>query len=294
MRTEVSGSTNSQPSPWHHAYMRCPGWALTLYAFALLQRPAWSQAPAPPLPDAPSATVQGDAAAEAQRRAAEHAEGEREVQTEERQRLLVVVPNFNTVIGGQGVRLSPGQKTRLAVRATLDPFNVVGAFVFAGVNEIQDDDRGYGWGPAGYFKRVGANYLDVVDGTMLAGAAYPILLHQDPRFFRQGTGRFRSRLLHALGSSVVGRGDNGRREFNFSNVLGNYTAGALSNLYYPADTRGVSHTLINGGVVTAEGSLGAIGLEFAPDVADWFRQRKHPAPTNPSGSAAVAPGVNGP
>ena len=261
--------------------MQSPWWISgLLLLFATLPGRAKSQAP--PLPNAPSPQgVPGDPQAEAQRKAEEYAEAERELKAEEQQRLLVVVPNFNTVIAGKGVRLTAGQKTRLAVRATLDPFNVVGAFVFAGVNELQDDDRGYGWGPAGYFKRVGANYLDVVDGTMLAGAVYPILLHQDPRFFRQGTGSVRSRLRHALGAAVVARGDNGKRQFNFSNVLGNYTAGALSNLYYPADARGLDHTLINGTVVTAEGSLGNIGLEFAPDVAAWLHRRRHlatPAP----------------
>ena len=237
-----------------------------------------AHAQVPPLPDSPKpqGTVAGDS--DAERKAREREEAEREVKAEEQQRLLVVVPNFNTVISGPGVRLSAGQKTRLAVRATLDPFNVVGAFLFAGSSELQDSERGYGWGPGGYFKRVGANYLDVVDGTMLAGAVYPILLHQDPRFFRQGTGTIRSRLRHALLAAVVAKGDNGKKQFNYSNVLGNYTAGALSNLYYPADDRGVGHTLASGSLVTAEGSLGNIGLEFAPDVAAWWHRRRHPEP----------------
>ena len=125
-------------------------------------------------------------------------EAQREVDQQEQQRILKVVPNFNTVINGRGVRLSKGQKTELALHATFDPFNAVGAVVLAGASELGDTHRGYGWGPAGYFKRVGANGLDVVDGTMLAGAVYPILLHQDPRFFRQGTGTIRSRIEHAL------------------------------------------------------------------------------------------------
>ncbi len=233
---------------------------------------------APPLPEAPKPQAAPSAETEAERKVREYEEAEREVRVQEQQRLLIVVPNFNTVIAGPGVRLSAGQKTRLAVRATLDPFNVVGAFLFAGSSEVQDSERGYGWGTGGYFKRVGANYLDVVDGTMLAGAVYPILLRQDPRFFRQGTGTIKSRLRHALLAAVVAKGDNGKRQFNYSNVLGNYTAGALSNLYYPVDDRGVGHTLASGSLVTAEGSLGNIGLEFAPDVAAWWHRRRHPAP----------------
>ena len=234
------------------------------------------QASLEPLPVAPSAVQQQSLPGETEeeRKKRLYAEGEREVQKQEQQRILAVVPNFNTVITGRSVPLSPGQKTRLAVRATLDPFNVVGAFVLGGLSELDGSHRGYGWGPGGYFKRVGANYADVVDGTMLAGAVYPILLHQDPRFFRQGTGTIKSRLGHALAAPFVCFGDNGRRQPNYSNILGNFTAGAISNAYYPTGERGAGLTLVGGAVVLIEGSLGNIGLEFSPDVAAWWKARK--------------------
>ena len=230
-------------------------------------------APAQQLPDAPSTSASendfaNDSAAE------RRAEAEREVKTQEAQRILAVVPNFNTVITGQGVALSPREKTDLALHATFDPFNLVGAFFLAGVSEVSDTDRGYGWGPGGYAKRVGANIADVIDGTMLAGAVYPILLHQDPRFFRQGRGTIRSRIRHALTAPFICRGDDGSRQVNYSNLLGNFTAGAISNAYYPAGDRGVSLALVNSSVVTLEGSLGNIGLEFAPDVQAYWKRRR--------------------
>lgn len=226
---------------------------------------------ATPLPDAPSQTQQET---EAERKAKLHAEGELELQKQEQQRILTVVPNFNTVISGKSVRLSPGQKTRLAVKATLDPFNVVGAFLLGGYNELGDQYRGYGWGPAGYFKRVGANYLDTVDGTMLAGAVYPILLRQDPRYFRKGTGSIKGRVMHAFAAPFVCLGDNGRRQVNASNILGNYTAGAISLAYYPEENRNAGLVLRGGTLVLVEGSLGNLGLEFSPDVAAWWQRRK--------------------
>ncbi len=232
-----------------------------------------------PLPDAPSTQhEQQEAARKAQEKEQERAEAEREVKAQEQQRIAVVVPNFNTVISGRGVALSKGQKVRLAWAATKDPFNIVGAFFIGGVSEVQDTYIGYGWGPAGYFKRVAANYADTVDGTMLAGAVYPILLHQDPRFFRQGTGPIQSRLRHALLAPFICRGDSGGSQFNFSNVLGNYTAGGISNLYYPAGSRGPGLVFVNGSIVLVEGGLGNIGLEFAPDVTAWWhRRRQKPA-----------------
>jgi hypothetical protein len=241
------------------------------------------------LPDAPSAILQQESQqqesqngasqeTEAERKARLDAEADREVKQQEQQRILAVVPNFNTVISGEGVRLSNGQKTHLAVHATLDPFNVMGAFFWGGVSELNGSHKGYGWGPGGYAKRVAANYVDTVNATMLAGAAYPILLHQDPRFFRQGRGSIRSRVAHALVSAVVCRGDNGRKQPNYSNVLGNFNAGLISNLYYPAEDAGVQLSLVNSSIVTLEGALGNLGLEFSPDVERWMHRKQNPKP----------------
>jgi hypothetical protein len=236
------------------------------------------------LPDAPSALLQQAAEntqtdastqeSDEERKARLNEEGEREVKTQEKQRILTVMPNFNTVINGQGVALSKRQKTELAVHATFDPANFVGAFFLAGLSEVDDTNRGFGWGPGGYAKRVGANLADVFDGTMLAGAVYPILLHQDPRFFRKGTGTIRSRVRHALLAAVICRGDNGHAQPNFSNVLGNFTAGLISNAYYPSDETGIRLSLVNSTVVTLEGAAGNIGLEFAPDAERWWHNRK--------------------
>ena len=107
---------------------------------------------------------------------------------------------------------------------------------------------------------------------MLAGAVYPILLRQDPRFFRQGTGTLRSRIRHALLASVICRGDSGRRQPNYSNVLGNFSAGLISNLYYPSEDTGIGLSLVNSSIQTAEGAAGNIALEFSPDIGAYLRR----------------------
>lgn len=271
--------------------------ALLLLTLALAPHPCRAQsgpaAPGQELPDAPSFVLQNSVPTsadpqqtapsvppqgetESERKARIYAEAARDVKKQEQQRIAVVVPNFNTVITGRAVPLSKGQKTDLAIHATLDPFNLVGAFVFAGLSEINGSHRGFGWGPGGYAKRVGANIADVVGGTMLAGSVYPILLHQDPRFFRQGTGTRRARVRHALLGAVICRGDNGRRQPNLSNVLGNFTAGLISNAYYPSDETGIGLSLVNSSIVTGEGALGNLALEFSPDVERYFHRKRHP------------------
>jgi hypothetical protein len=96
---------------------------------------------------------------------------------------------------------------------------------------------------------------------------FPILLKQDPRYFRRGKGRFSTRLLYSLSTTVWCRNDSGTHGPNFSNLLGNLAAGGISNLYYPASDCGVGLTFERGLTVTAYGAFGGVFNEFWPDVA---------------------------
>jgi hypothetical protein len=238
-----------------------------------------SQRAAPASPPAPSP---------ADARKQQHDEAERELKVQEKQRLLGVMPQFQVVMNGQAVPLTGGEKWRLALHSAVDPFYIGWAFVIGGGwGEIEDSNKGYGWGDEGYFKRVGANYADNVNGALIGNALLPQLLHQDPRYFRRGTGSIGSRFVHAALSTVVCHGDNGKNQPNVSNVLGNYISGAISNAYYPADQRGVALTLENGTSVTLFGALGGQILEFGPDLARLAHRKKDRA--MPVSSPAVAP-----
>jgi hypothetical protein len=223
-------------------------------------------------------------------------EAERELKVEEKQRLLGVMPQFQVVMGGKAAPLSGGEKWRLALHSAIDPFYIAWAFVIGGgYGELVDSHTGYGWGPAGYFKRVGSTYADNVNGALIGNALLPQLLHQDPRYFRKGTGSIKGRFLYAALSTFVCHGDNGKREVNVSNVLGNYISGAISNAYYPANERGVALTLENGTSVTLFGALGGQLLEFGPDISRLMqRGRHHPAATGPAPATASMPVLPGP
>jgi hypothetical protein len=64
-------------------------------------------------------------------------------------------------------------------------------------------------------------------------AVYPSIFHQDPRYFRRQTGSTLSRLGYAVEQIFWTRTDSGRMQFNFSEILGNSSSVAISNLYYP-------------------------------------------------------------
>jgi hypothetical protein len=188
---------------------------------------------------------------------------EEEIHSEEKQRVLGAIPNFYVSYVSNPAPLSSGEKYGLAWRTSVDPVSIVISAGIAGVEQSDNDFSGYGQGASGYAKRFGAVYADGLVSTFLADAVFPSLLHQDPRYFYKGTGSIRSRALHAIASVVICKGDNGRWQPNYSNVLGNLAAAGFSNVYYPAsDREGVELTIRNSLIGTAGGAAGALLQEF--------------------------------
>lgn len=229
------------------------------------------------------------------------ATSEEELKRELHQRIGGIVPNFNSVLDNSHLPLSPMQKLRASFRSAVDPYQFgLAGFTsllgqaenshttyaaIPGTNPVQFTQMGFGQGWAGYGKRIGASYTDQFDGTILGNGVFPILLHQDARYYRMGTGGFKKRFLYAIGTTVYCKGDNGKWEPNYSNLLGNIAAGGISNIYYPAADRGFGLTLEQGFLVTAEGAFGALLIEFYPDISHHF----HHLPKGPSDTTTPAP-----
>ena len=189
-----------------------------------------------------------------------------------------IIPNFNTSYSQNAAALSAKQKFQLAFRSAVDPFTFVAAGLDAALEQSRNGFPGYGQGAEGYGKRMGAAYADAFSGTMLGGAVFPALLHQDPRYFRKGSGSFGNRFLYAISTTVKAKDDKGHWRPNYSNFLGNFAAGGLSNLYYPSSDRGASLTVERALTVTAEGTLGSIFVEFWPDISARFFHKHHSTP----------------
>jgi Carboxypeptidase regulatory-like domain len=187
---------------------------------------------------------------------------EEQLKLQEKQRVLGVLPNFYVSYVWNAVPLTTGQKFKLAFRSEIDPISFVGAAFGAGLEQWQNDYRGYGEGAKGYFTRMGASYGDGFNNAFIAGAILPSILHQDPRYFYKGKGSIRSRALYAISAIVICKGDNGRWQPNYSFVLGNFASGALSNSYYPPANRGIRLTLVNATLATASSAVNNLFQEF--------------------------------
>jgi hypothetical protein len=220
---------------------------------------------------------------------------EDQIKTQEKQRVLGVIPNFYVSYDHHALPLVPRQKFELAWKTSVDPvtFGVNG--VIAGIQQARNDFSGYGQGSQGYAKRYGATYADFVAGTFIGSAILPSLLKQDPRYFYKGSGSRRSRILYALANSVICKGDDGHWEANYSSILGSLAAGGISNLYYPAKDR-------NGAALTFENALIGMGESAAINIFQEFFIRKltpnapnHEPPghhtQSPAISTAATPGT---
>jgi hypothetical protein len=200
---------------------------------------------------------------------------EAQVKDEEKQRVLRVIPNFYVTYDPHPMALTSREKFELAWKTSIDPFAFAVVGAIAGLQQAQNDFSGYGQGAQGYGKRYGAAYADLVSGTFLGSAILPSLFRQDPRYFYKGTGSRHSRVLYALANAVICKGDNGRWQANYSNVLGNLAAGGISNLYYyPADDR-------SGMSLTFENGLMGIGATGAANVFQEFFVKKFTRVANP-------------
>jgi Carboxypeptidase regulatory-like domain len=181
-----------------------------------------------------------------------------QIRAEEKQRLVGFFPNFYTSYVYDDAPLTTKQKFSLAVRGTFDPVAMIGVGLAAGIEQASNSYAGYGQGAAGYSKRFAAKFVDGRSSDLLTHAVFPSLLHQDPRYYYQGAGSIRSRLAHAVRSAFIARSDSGRTVFNSSYLLGDLTAGALSNLYYPKANRGANLVFTNAAV----GLAGRVGTNL--------------------------------
>lgn len=185
-----------------------------------------------------------------------------QVEAQETQRVFGFVPNYYSSYIWDAAPMTPKLKFKLGLRATTDPVSFLAAAVLAGVEQKHNTFPGYGQGSEGYAKRFGAAYADAFIGKMVSRAILPAVLHQDPRYFYRGSGSVRSRVFYALRSAVVTRGDNGRLQPNYSQVLGNFAASAIANLYRAPGDRTASLTFRNGLIMTAGGAVENLFREF--------------------------------
>jgi Carboxypeptidase regulatory-like domain len=202
---------------------------------------------------------------------------QQQLKEQEKQRVLGIIPDFYVTYVRDAAPLTPKQKFELAWKSASDPITLVGVGTLAGIDQAADRWGAYGQGAQGYAKRFGATYANVFGATFIGGAIMPSILKQDPRYFYKGTGSKRSRLLYAVASSFICRGDNGRWQPNYSNIAGSFGGAGLEALYLPKeDRRGSGFVFSAAAIRLGETSLAGIMQEFVvPKLMPHHPTRSH-------------------
>lgn len=184
-----------------------------------------------------------------------------QVKAQMQQRLIGFIPNFYVAYEQNPAPLTPKLKFDLALRFLVDPVTMAGFGFNAAMYQV-GGYPGYDQNWKGFGQRLGATFAGGYTNILVGDALLPSLLHQDPRYFYQGTGTTKSRLLHAISRPFVTKGDDGRSEFNFSGIGGDLASGAIANAYYPDKDRGV-HLVVRSALIGVGGRMAnAVFQEF--------------------------------
>lgn len=131
----------------------------------------------------------------------------------EDKRIFGIIPNYRTSPRPHPYEpLIPKEKFKIASEDAFDGGTVALAVLFAGEAQLTNSTRAFGQGVKGYAQYLGTAYGDLVIGDMMTEAIFPVMLHQDPRYFRRGTGAVWSRLRSAAGQIFWTRTDSGNTQ----------------------------------------------------------------------------------
>jgi hypothetical protein len=190
-------------------------------------------------------------------------------------RILGIIPNYRTSPNLVNYEpLSATAKFKVASQDAFDRGTFILAGLFAGEAQLMNDNRAFGQGGAGFGRYYGAAYGDLLIGDYMTEAVLPTFLHQDPRYFRRGVGSTRSRLGYAIGQIFWTHADSGGTQFNYSEVLGNSTAVAISTAYY-RDNRDAGDALARLGIQLGVDMASNVMKEFWPDILWKLQNKQH-------------------
>jgi len=192
----------------------------------------------------------------------------------EAKRLLGIIPNYRTSASLLNYKpLTTSEKFKIASEDAFDRGTIGLAALFAGESQLTNANRSFGQGGAGYGRYFGAAYGDLVIGDYMTEAVFPTLLHQDPRYFRSGKGSGWRRTGYAMSQIFLTHNDSGAKQFNYSEIIGNSTAVAISQAYY-ADNRTAGDAVSKLGTQLGVDMAANILKEFWPDLERKLH-RKH-------------------
>jgi hypothetical protein len=112
-----------------------------------------------------------------------------------------------------------------------------------------------------------------ISSEFFRGFTFPILFHQDPRYFRMPNAPLAKRILYCVSRTVISRHDDGSTMPNYSVLLDYPLEAVLSNQYVPGVHSDVSSTVARIATGYALDPVNNLLDEFLPDVASRINVR---------------------
>ena len=179
-------------------------------------------------------------------------------------RAWFVTPGYGTLMDPDTPvsPLRPRQKFEIAFDKMVSPSMLVRA------GFASEFDKGFGVGPfygpggRGFAQLMGYNAANFASATLFTDAVLPAMFHQDPRYFRKGSGSVKSRVGWALRSEAVAFSDRGREMPNLAGMLGYGMSAGLSAAYLPPENISFGKTMEGWGIKEAISSGFRVFAEF--------------------------------
>ena len=172
------------------------------------------------------------------------------------------------IVSSRAVRpLDAEGKAKLAVRDTVDPFNLLTITGYSAAAVGSNAHSAFGPGLAGWGRLTGYSLVEDAQGEFFGTFLISSLTHEDPRYHRLPNAPVRRRILHALEHTWVSQHDDGRAMPNYATLLTYPISAELSNLYVPGVQTNAVSTIKRVSIGLATDPSGTIVAEFLPDVA---------------------------
>jgi hypothetical protein len=168
--------------------------------------------------------------------------------------------------GRQEQVMSGADKLVFSFTEVARPITLVPALYSASYEQLFNTDPKYGRDAGAFGEKFGSAMLRSASVRVFSDGILAAAFHQDPRYYRIGSGSFVKRSLLSARQAIIRRGDDGSEQFNYSGIGGRAVAAALVTTYYPQPSvtgRVVSLTFLTSIATDAGGNL---VLEFLPNI----------------------------
>lgn len=192
----------------------------------------------------------------------------------EPQQALDQPPPATTTGNGPDAPVTGIGRLNWIVRNTIGPASLLTGVLSATWGTAFNKPPEYHESFPGWWKRYGLRLTGVSTSNVME-AEIGAFWGEDPRYHPADTGRFGSRLNHALKMTVLAENRDGDDQIAYARFIGIAGGNALSDVWRPDSQRTAGNTFLRVGLGFGGRFLSDLWYEFWPDVKGWMPWNKH-------------------